>query len=321
VTPQQSSGSLHGAAELSAKDLLLSLLAPLLAAVLRLFAPPELGRVVDFVWLLAFVPVVLLTRSIGWRGTLIGVTWSALVVVLTELVAGGSAGLDWLRVGQIVVVIATIGLAAGIEREWWLKTVGKAVRREAASREGRMTMQDLPPREVLEYFLTKVFAGARRDPPLSIVLFEIDRFAEYEDMYGRETGDHAIAIVIEALKHHTRSMNVFGQYDDRTFLVLLQGEGLLGSHAFARRILEETASYPAPWKGRIHLSAGISGYEAGMAQPHTMITHARKAVDTARRMGGNCSVVYQGSIVEELEISGMLILQPDGNVREIHRAV
>lgn len=317
---QQTSGSVRGIAEVSAKDLMLSLFAPLVAAGLRLLAPPELGRVIDFVWLLSFVPVVLLTRSIGWKGTLIGIAWAVLVVALTELFAG-SGSLEWSRIGQITVVIAAIGLAAGIEREWWIRAAGKAAPPGTAERDGMMTMDDLPPRDVLEYFLSKVFAGARRDPPLSVVMFEIDQFAEYEKLYGKETGDHAIAVVIEALKHHTRSMNVFGQYDDRTFLVLLQGEGFLGSHAFAKRILEETASYPAPWKGRIHLSAGISGYEPGLAQPHTMITHARKAVDTARRMGGNCAVVYQGNIAEELEISGMLILEPDGNVREIHRTV
>ena len=320
MTPQQMSGSLHGVTEVSAKDLVLSLLAPLVAAGLRILAPPELGRVADFVWLLSFVPVILLTRSIGWKGALIGISWAVLVVGLAEFLAT-DVGLDWARIGQVSVVIATIGLAAGIEREWWMKAAGKAMQRENATRAGLMRMEDLPPRDVLEYFLAKVFAGARRDPPLSIVLFEVDRFSEYEKLYGKETGDHAIAVVIEALKNHTRSMNVFGQYDDRTFLVLLQGEGLLGSHAFAMRILEETASYPAPWKGRVHLSAGIAGYEPGLAQPHTMITHARKAVDTARGMGGNCAVVYQGNIAEELEISGMLILQPDGNVREIHRTV
>lgn len=321
MTPEQMAGSLRGISEVSARDLVLSLLAPLAAAGLRLLAPAELGRTVDFVWLLAFVPVILLTRTIGWKGALIGIAWSTLVVVITELLAEGAGSLAWVRIGEITVVVAVVGLVAGVEREWWLRKVEHAVSRGIAAREGLATMDDLPPRDVLEYFLGKVFAGARRDPPLSIVLFEIDRFADYEKMYGKETGDHAISVVIEALKRHTRSMNVFGRYDDRTFLVLLQGEGLLGSHSFARRILEETASYPAPWKGRVNLSSGIAGYEPGLAQPQTMITRARKAVETARRLGGNCAVVYQGNIAEELEISGMLLLQPDGNVREIHRTV
>ena len=115
--------------------------------------------------------------------------------------------------------------------------------------------------------------------------------------------------------------NVFGRVDDRTLVVLLHGEGLAAAHALATRVLEEVEALPAPWSGRITLSTGIAGFDTTMPNSEALLTQARQALETARRMGGDRIVVAQGAAEETLVTSGMIVLQPDGQVKEIRGTV
>ncbi len=306
--------------EMPSGAFLLSALAPVVAAVLRVALPPDAGTYTLLIWLLGLFPVFLLTRYMGWRGALVALVWTGLLVVLSELTVGvlTQHPTDFRLVGAVTVIIAAAALGAGVNEQWWWR--GMAEKGTGTPAQLRGGDEGLPGRAVMEYFLSKVFAGARREPPLSIVLLEVDRFQEYGQLYGSGAVAQAMETVVGSLRKHTRAMNVFGRYEHGGILVLLQGEGLEGCHAFTQRILEETASTAAPWKGRVTLSAGIAGFEPSIENPETLIGHARRALDTAQSMGGNCSVIFKGNVDETLVTPGMIVLHPDGQVKEIHRA-
>lgn len=298
---------------------LLGAFAPILAAVLTVAAPAALGPYALLVWLLGFLPLFLLSRHMKWRGALLGLTWTAFLLVVSQFTVSlvREASPDWRLVGAVTVALAAVALGAGLNEQWH----GVRAAASGTTQPVSVLRGDLPTRDVLGYFLGKVFAGARRQPPLSIVLLEIDRVRDYAGMYGASVAAQAMEGVVGTLRRHVRSMNVFGLYDDHALLVLLHGEGLAGAHAFAQRILEEAASSPAPWKGRVRLSAGIAGFEPAIEHPETLIGQARQALETAQRMGGNMAVIYQGNVPETLVTPGMTVLQPSGQVKEIHRSV
>lgn len=298
---------------------LLAAFLPAVAAVARLALHGEMGVWAMLIWLLGLAPVFLLTRYMGWKGALLGLAWTSAMVVMAELFAALVGGLapDWSLVGTVVAVTASVALGTGLERQWWAR------RREQAPQAGPSVpmAEDLPQGEVLMYFLEKLFEAARRRPPLTIVMFEVDRYEEYASLYGDGKAAESIDVAARALKSQTRTSNMFGQLDERRLVVFLNGETLSAAYGFAVRVLEEIAALPAPWSGRITLSAGIAGFETEMPNAAALLARARQALDTARRMGGERTVVANGTSGETLVTPGMTVVDPDGQVREIRGSV
>ena len=173
---------------------LLSAFVPALAAVARLALHGEIGVWANLVWLLGLIPVFMLTRYLGWKGALLGMAWTSAMAVTAELFAAllGGPATDWSLIGTIVAVTASVALGAGLERQWWLDRPDRAAKPAAE----RPEVGDVPQGEVLLYFLEKLFEAARRRPPLTIVLLEIDRYEEYESMYGEKKASAAITRAI-----------------------------------------------------------------------------------------------------------------------------
>ncbi len=298
---------------------LLAAFLPALAAVSRLAFHDEIGTWALLIWLLGLVPVFLLTRYMGWKGALLGLTWTSTMVVMAELFAILLDGppTDWSLIGVVVAVTASAALGAGLERQWWVTRRDHMPEPEGSS----PGADDLPHGEVLRYFQEKLFEAAKRRPPLTIVLLEVDHYDEYTSMYGEKKAGKAIGVAAQALKSQTRASNMYGQVDDRRLVVFLNGETLSAAYGFAIRVLEEIATLPAPWTGRITLSAGIAGFETAMPNADALVARARQALDTARRLGGERIVVANGTTGETLVTSGMTVVDPDGKAREIRDSV
>ncbi len=299
---------------------LLSAFVPALAAVARIALHGEVGTLALLIWLAGLVPVFLLTRYMGWRGALLGLVWTSAMVVLAELFAALLAGSspEWSLAGVVVAVTASAALAAGLERQWWAEGPQRV---PAAPERDRQCAEGLPSGEILDYFLDKLFEAARRTPPLSIILFAVDRYDEYTELYGETKACAAMEVAVNALQAQTRASNVYGRVDDRTLIVVLQGEGLAVAHAFSNRVLEEATLQPVPWSGRITLSGGAAGYDPTMQASETLVAQARQALETAQRMGGERVVISKGASEETLVAPGMVILHSDGQVREIRETV
>lgn len=299
---------------------LLAATLPALAAVARVVLHDQVGEWSQLVWLTGLVPVFMLTRYLGWGGALLGLSWTSAAVILAELFAAARSGgvADWTMVGLVVLAIACVALGAGLDRQWWWERRLQALADTPVS---PTATADLPSGDVLSYFIDKLFEAARRRPPLTVALMEVDRYEDYVRMYGETRASGAIGVAVRALRSRTRASNVYGRVDDRTIVLLLHGEGLAAAHALASRVREEVGALPAPWSGRVTLSTGIAGFDPSMTNSEALLAQARLALETARRMGGDRIVVAQGASDETLVTAGMTVLRSDGQVREIRRGV
>lgn len=299
---------------------LLSACLPALAAVARYALPGEVGTWSLLIWLLGLVPVFLLTRHMGWNGALLGLVWTSAMVILAELFASTRSGAapEWPLVGLVIAVTASVALGSGLNWQWWTR---RQLQELSAPSTGGSLIGDLPAGSILSYFIDKLFEAARRRPPLTVMLLQVDNFDAYKDLYGKDRASEALDIAIRALQSRTRAANVFGRVDDRTLVVLLHGEGLAPAHALAARVHEEIEAVPAPWSGRITLSIGIAGFDPSMPNSEALLAQAWQAVETARRMGGDTVVVAQGASEETLVTSGMIVLKSNGQVKEIRDTV
>lgn len=298
---------------------LLSAFLPAFAAVARIAFEGRLGATALLIWLTGLVPVFLLTRYLGWRGSLIGLAWTSAMIILAELFASLLRGEPptWTFVGIVVVATASVAFGAGLERQWWARRSDATGLADSAST-GRV--EPIPSGEVLDFLLHKLFEAARRKPPLAIVVFEVDRVEEYAELYGRGRAEKAIDVALQALSTQTRASNVCGRLDERTLVAFLNGERPQSAHAFAVRVIEELASLPAPWTGRITMSAGIAAFDPAMSTPEALKSQARRALGVARGMGGGIVVVAEPP-GETLVTPGMVVLKPNGQVREIRGTV
>lgn len=301
----------------------MSVAAPLVAAGLRILLPETFGAVADLAWLLCLVPVFLLPRHLGWPGALYGLAWGTVPVVLVSVGEALAAGVpvDGIRVGAVVATLAACALGAGFQAQWWRARVEEAAR-PASSVPVRTLPEDaIPDRDVLGFVLRKLLAGARRKPPLSVALFEVDDLAERRSVGGDAAAIQALDEAVDAIRAHGRAMDVVGRWAENRFLVLLPGETLRGAHLFARRILEELEERPALPEGKVRLSTGIASFDETIPDPEALVDRAERALDAARDLGGEAVVLFRGGSRTALTDPGMTILEPDGRLREIHRTV
>jgi diguanylate cyclase (GGDEF)-like protein len=302
---------------------LIATFSPVLAAVAQLAFHGPLGTWALLVWLAGLAPVFLLARYLGWKGALVGLAWTSAMVVFAGLFTALLDGRppEWGLIGAVVVVIASVALGTGLERQWWARrpTVPPGDGTSAGIPEP--CVDDLPTGPVLDYFFDKLFEAARRKPPLTIVLFQVDRYDEFVSMYGEPRACQALEVAVQALKEQVRASNMYGRLDERRLIVFLNGETLRAGYAFALRVLEEVVTLPVPWSGRVTLSAGVAAFETPMTGREALLARARQALDTARRMGGERVVVASGSTGEVLVTPGMTVVSPEGKVKEIRGGV
>ncbi|WPB56055.1 sensor domain-containing diguanylate cyclase [Xylophilus sp. GOD-11R] len=87
------------------------------------------------------------------------------------------------------------------------------------------------------------WAKARRTgQPLSMILFDIDCFKQYNDCYGHVQGDDCLRRVGEALGNTTRAeTDFFARYGGEEFVLVLPSTHALGARAIAERCHESIA--------------------------------------------------------------------------------
>ncbi|MEE9207462.1 MAG: diguanylate cyclase [Gemmatimonadota bacterium] len=308
-----------------------AVLAPAVAAILRITLGDYLGPSVDLVWILALVPAFVFTDRWGWRGALLALGWTSTLALLAEFTAAANAGgsIRWFTVELVALLVASASFGAGWLRERWADALlsGGSVDDHRRSR-SRDSADDavvharaaMATPSVFDFVFVRAVAGARRDPPLSLILFRIDGIDDYDTLYGSNTKDGAEDILIRLLFRHTRQMNTFAMLEDHKFAALLQKEGPEGASAFARRILEESSAADTPWGARVLVSAGISCFDPSGKQPKAMLEQAERALTAARGIGGDSTVVAEiGG--KTLTAPGLMVLRPDGSVRELQRHV
>lgn len=142
----------------------------------------------------------------------------------------------------------------------------------------------LPNRRHLDLFLQTEFGAAQRGRPLCVVLFDLDRFKDYNDTHGHYAGDQALLRFAAILTHGTRSMNLAARYGGEEFVAVLSQSTPDGAYIYADRI---RAAVENEFEGKLTVSAGLAGYDDAYATPADMISAADAALYRAKQAGRN----------------------------------
>lgn len=157
--------------------------------------------------------------------------------------------------------------------------------------------------------LSDEFARAdRSQQPLALIIFDVDYFKQYNDLYGHSAGDECLRLVAEVIRDaQKRPADLAVRYGGEEFCLLLPEtdcEGALQVAEQVRMALEERAVAHAgsPWR-RLSLSAGVNVYwpadgvvpEKG---PEALIQGADKALYAAKAAGRDRVMLYDERIAQ-----------------------
>lgn len=135
-------------------------------------------------------------------------------------------------------------------------------------------LTELPNRRHLDMFLEKEFAAAQRGRRLSVLLFDLDHFKQYNDRSGHQAGDNVLRAFAHVLHSQTRAMNLAARYGGDEFITIMADTDQRGAQAHAERIIRAIAKDPLLSATGISASVGIASFRPDMASFDDLISAA-----------------------------------------------
>jgi diguanylate cyclase (GGDEF)-like protein len=142
-------------------------------------------------------------------------------------------------------------------------------------------------------------AARRRDRPLSMALFDLDRFKQVNDTLGHLAGDRVLAEAARRMHDATRSGEVIARLGGDELALLMVDTPADEAHAAAERIRRAITAEPFGDAGHMTISAGVCDLgRAGHADD--LLRLADGALYWAKANGRDACIVYSPEVVEEL---------------------
>jgi diguanylate cyclase (GGDEF)-like protein len=131
----------------------------------------------------------------------------------------------------------------------------------------------------------------RYQRPLSLLLFDIDRFKSINDAYGHEIGDRAVLHVAALCNEGKRASDIIARIGGDEFAMLLPETDAAQAQAVAERLRERIASTPLDGddQGKVALtiSAGLAQATLSMSGIASLSRVADAALYKAKAAGRN----------------------------------
>ncbi len=146
-------------------------------------------------------------------------------------------------------------------------------------------------RYLMEFLDRELARCERYGRPLSLVLFDIDRFKSLNDELGHLAGDHVLRELAACIRVAIRRDELFARYGGEEFAVVLPETACDDAAPFAERLRLMVAEHPFEYDGEpcgVTISLGIAGTTGQEAcTPQELILHADKALYRAKNEGRN----------------------------------
>jgi len=157
--------------------------------------------------------------------------------------------------------------------------------------------------QISRKFVEKAIA---EQTPISVFMFDIDHFKQYNDANGHEEGDKLLMELSELVQEYTRKTSVVARYGGEEFIVLLPGISAADAFKYAERLREAIASHPFPHRESqpfefLSISGGIASFPDHERSIQGVIRLADEALYKAKESGRNRVTVHNSSLTSEKE--------------------
>lgn len=126
--------------------------------------------------------------------------------------------------------------------------------------------------------------------PLTLLIWDIDRFKQINDSYGHATGDQALRDIARQLAARLRMTDFVARYGGEEFVMLLPGADISAALQLAneiRRQVAEAGFVQGEQRFPVTVSCGLAGFEPSDT-PQDVFNRADQALYRAKRAGRNC---------------------------------
>lgn len=148
-------------------------------------------------------------------------------------------------------------------------------------------------RRYLMDFLNREISRCRRHTrPLSLLLFDIDRFKQINDCFGHAAGDHVLRGIVEVAREGVRREECLARFGGDEFAVVMPETELAGARVVAERLRGRVQLHPFEASGRtipVTISAGVATLEPAMGDAEAMLAAADTQLYAAKMAGRNTS--------------------------------
>jgi diguanylate cyclase len=132
----------------------------------------------------------------------------------------------------------------------------------------------------------------RYKTPLSLIVCDIDKFKDLNDILGHQVGDKALQSITVVLKNNVRETDLLARYGGEEFVILLPNTGAYaaGKAAEKIRLAVEKASFK--YQGKripVTISCGYAEFH-GADSSEDVFQRADKYLYQAKDQGRNCCV-------------------------------
>jgi diguanylate cyclase (GGDEF)-like protein len=143
-----------------------------------------------------------------------------------------------------------------------------------------------------EYLAREIQRGERYNPPLSLVMIDLDNFKNYNDRNGHESGNRALSMIANLLNQAIRKTDVSARYGGEEFVLVLPSTSKTSAHQVAARACERIEKHPFPHEekqpgGILTVSMGIATYPADARSADDLVRCADNAMYCAKERGKN----------------------------------
>jgi diguanylate cyclase (GGDEF)-like protein len=131
----------------------------------------------------------------------------------------------------------------------------------------------------------------RSETPVSLVMFDLDRFKSINDSYGHLCGDAVLTSVGVRMKAVLRGGDIKCRYGGEEFLIMLPDTPLAGAQRVAETLRRDLEEHPVRWRDEtvtVTASFGVSEVQPGELDALTTVARADEALYLAKQSGRNC---------------------------------
>ncbi len=137
---------------------------------------------------------------------------------------------------------------------------------------------------------------------LSIFLFDLDHFKNYNDANGHLAGDEALKITGRLMRSNTRDDDIAARYGGEEFVIVLPNTPKDGAFKAADKLRQAMEDFPFPNGkaqplGRMTMSGGVASFPMDGRTSTELIGAADEALYRAKKAGRNRVQIHQAQFL------------------------